>query len=162
MKNTLFRFAGAAICASGMLLAQTQAPPANAAPPAQHRQWNRGRMLDNLATKLNLTDAQKQQAQSIMASARQSSKTVAQELRQTRHALWDAAKTGQPEANIDQLSAKVGNLTGQLTAIRTKTFAQIYALLTPEQRTQADQMQHRGRGMFMGGNERSPGAGGGF
>ena len=119
-------------------------------------------MLDNLAAKLNLTDVQKQQAQSLLASAHQSSRTVAQQLRETRHALWDAAKAGQSEANIDQLSAKVGNLTGQLTAIRTKTFAQIYALLTPEQRTQAEQMRHRSRGMFMGGNERSPGAGGGF
>jgi Spy/CpxP family protein refolding chaperone len=162
MKSTLFRLAGAAICASGMLLAQTQASPGEAAPPAQHRQWNRGPMFDTLAAKLNLTDAQKQQAQSILGSARESSKSIAQQLRQARHGLWDAIKAGKSDAEIDQLSANMGNLTGQLTAIRTKAFARVYALLTPEQRIQTEQLRDRVRGMFMGGHERGPGARGGF
>ena len=41
-----------------MIFAQTPAPSTQQ-PPAQHRQWNRGQMLDRLATKLNLTDDQK-------------------------------------------------------------------------------------------------------
>ena len=138
-------------------MAQTQAPPVSA-PPAQHRQWHRGQMFDIFATKLNLTDAQKQQAHSILNSARESSKSVTQQLRQTRQGLRDAVKAGKSDADIDQLSANMGNLTGQLTAIRTKAFAKVYALLTPEQRVQAEQLRGHVRGMFMGGHEGGPGA----
>ncbi len=156
MKSTFVRFAGVAALASGMLMAQNPAPPAEGQPPAQHRQWNRGQShrgqgFDKMAQKLNLTDSQKAQARSIMDSARTSAKPIAQQLRQEKTALHDAVKAGKPDADIDQLSSQVGNLEGQLTAIRTKAFAKVYALLTPEQRTQADQMHQQRRGMFKGG-----------
>ena len=104
-----------------------------------------------MAQKLNLTDSQKEQARSIMDSARASAKPIAQQLRQEKTTLHDAVKAGKPDADIDQISSQVGNLEGQLTAIRTKAFAKVYALLTPEQRTQADQMHQQRRGMFKGG-----------
>src|ERR1700683_5414900 len=104
MKNTLFGLAALPVLASGMLFAQTPAPSNPAQPPAQHRQWNRGRRFDRMAAKLNLTDAQKQQAKSILQSARGSSQTVAQQLRQTRQALRDAIRAGQPDAAIDRIS----------------------------------------------------------
>jgi protein CpxP len=163
MKNTIFRVTGAVALASGMLLAQTQAP-ANPPQAGQHRQWNqgnRGQMFDRLATQLNLTDDQKQQAKAIMQSARESTRPIAQELRQNRQALNEAVKAGKPEADIDQLAANTGRLMGQMTAIRTKSFAKVYALLTPEQRTKADQLRGQHRGMFMGGHEHGHGAGAG-
>ena len=162
MKSTFVRFAGVAALASGMLMAQNPAPPAEGQPPAQHRQWNRGQShrgqgFERMAQKLNLTDTQKEQARSIMDSARTSAKPIAQQLRQERTALHDAVKAGKTDADIDQLSSQLGNLEGQLTAIRTKAFAKVYALLTPEQRTQADQMHQQRRNMFKGG--RGPGNG---
>jgi Spy/CpxP family protein refolding chaperone len=161
MKNTLFRFAGVAGLASGMLFAQTPAPPSQPQPPAQHRHGHRGQMLDRMATRLNLTAAQKQQAQSILQSAHEFSKPLAQQLRENRQALREAIKAGKPDADIEQLSTNAGNLAGQMTAIRTKSFAKIYALLTPEQRTKADQLGGHTRGMFMGGHERGHGGGAG-
>jgi protein CpxP len=161
MKNTLFRFAGIAGLASGMLFAQPQAPPSQPQPPAQHRQWHRGQMLDRMATRLSLTDAQKQQAQSILQGARESAKPLAQQLRENRQALRDAVKAGKPDTDIEQLSANTGNLVGQMAAIRAKSFAKIYALLTPEQRLKADQLGGHARGMFMGGHERGHGGGAG-
>jgi len=140
------RFGTLAALASGMIFAQTPAPSTQQ-PPAQHRQWNRGQMLDRLATKLNLTDDQKQQAKSIMGSAHESSKPVRDQLRQDRLALKDAVKTGKSDAEIDQISANLGRDTAQMTAIRTKAFAKVYALLTPEQRTLADQLRGHSRGM---------------
>jgi len=159
MRNTFIRFAGVAALASGMMFAQTPAP-SNPQPPAQHRQWNRGQMFDRLATRLNLTDDQKQQAKSILQSSHESIKPVAQQLRQDRQALRQAVTTGN-NAEIDRLSADVGNLTGQMTAARTKAFAKIYALLTPDQRTKADQLAGR-RGMFMHGHGHGQGGGTGF
>ena len=156
MKSTLVRFAGLAALASGILLAQNPAPPAEGQPPAQRRQWNRsqshrGQGFDKMAQKLNLTDSQKAQARSILDSARTSAKPIAQQLRQEQTALHEAVKAGRPDADIDRLSSQVGNLEGQMTAIRSKAFAKVYALLTPEQRTQADQMHQQRRGMFKGG-----------
>ena len=162
MKNTLVRFAGMAALASGMVFAQTPAPPAQPQSPAQRWQHRRGRMFDRMAARLNLTDAQKQQARSIMQSARQSARPIVEQLKQNRLALHAAIKAGKPDADIDQLAAAQGNLMGQATAIRTKAFAKVYALLTPEQRTKADQLGSHRRGMFMGGHEHGHGAGAGF
>jgi|SRR5579864_3257266 len=162
MRTSLFRVAGSAALAAGMLFAQTPAPPAQGSAPGQQRQWHRGPMLDRMASELNLTDDQKQQVKSILDSARQSAQPVAQQLRQDRQALRDAVQSGKSDANIDQLSGDVGNLTGQLTAIHTKAFAKIYALLTPDQRTKAQALHDRMRGMFMGGHAHGQGGGTGF
>jgi len=162
MKIAWIRFAAAPILASGMLLAQSPAPAAPAPPPAQHRQWQRVQMSDRLATKLNLTEAQRGQAKSIWQSARESSRPITQQLRQAHLALRQAAKAGKPAAEIDQLAANTGQLTGQLAAVRAKAFEQFYAMLTPEQRATADQLGGRFRGMFLGGHAHAPGAGAGY
>ena len=161
MKNKLIRFVGMAALASGMMFAQAPASPAQPQSPAERRQQFRGRMFDRMAAQLNLTDDQKQQAHSIMKSARESAQPINQQLKQNRVALHDAVKAGKPDADIDQLAATTGSLMGQTIAIRTKAFAKVYALLTPEQRTKADQLRGQGRGMFMGGHEHGHGAGSG-
>jgi Spy/CpxP family protein refolding chaperone len=160
MKNTFTRIAITAGLASGMLFAQTPAPSNPAQPPVEHRQWQRGQFFERMATRLNLTEDQKHQTRSVMHAARESSKPVVQQLRQSRQALRDAVKAGKSNAEIDQLSANVGNLAGQLATIRAKSFAKTYALLTPEQRTKADEMANHARGMFMGHGHRD-GAGAG-
>jgi|SRR5579871_894630 len=161
MKIPLIRFAVAPILASGMLFAQAPAPEAPAQPPAQHRQFRRGQMFERMATKLNLNDAQRSQAKSIFQSARESAQPIAQQLQQARVALRGAVKAGKSDAEIDQLAANAGQLSGQLTAVRTKAFAKFYAMLTPEQRTTADQLGGHFHGMFMGGHAHAPGAGAG-
>jgi Spy/CpxP family protein refolding chaperone len=161
MKNSIVRFAGMAALASGMMFAQAPAPPSQPQSPAQRWQQRRGRMFDRMAARLNLTDAQKEQARAIMQSARQSGRPIAQQLKQNRLALRDAVKAGKSDADIDQLAASTGTLMGQATAIRTKAFAKVYALLTPEQRTKADQLGSHGRGMFKGGHEHGHGDGAG-
>ena len=160
MKNTFTRIAITAGLASGMLFAQTPAPSNPAEPPVEHRQWHRGQFFERMATQLNLTEDQKQQTRSIMQASRESSRLAVQQLRQSRQALRDAVKAGRSGAEIDQLSANVGNLAGQLATIRARSFAKTYALLTPEQRTKVDEMAHRARGMFMGHGHRD-GAGAG-
>ena len=124
MKNTLTYLASVTALASGMLFAQTPAPSNPSQPPAQHRQWNRGQMFDRFATKLNLTDDQKTQAKSILQSSRESSQSIAQQLRQSRQALRGAVKAGKSDAEIDQLSANLGQLTGQMTAISHQSVRQ--------------------------------------
>jgi Spy/CpxP family protein refolding chaperone len=158
MKHTFTHFAITAGLASGMLFAQAPAPSTSAQPPAQHQQMRRGQFFERMATRLNLTEDQKQQTKSIMQAGRESSKPVVQQLRQSRQALRDAVKAGKSDAEINQLSANVGNLAGQVATIRAKTFAKTYALLTPEQRTKADEMHNHARGMFSHGHRGGTGA----
>jgi Spy/CpxP family protein refolding chaperone len=54
-----------------------------------------------------------------------------------------AALKANDTAAIERLSAKQGQLRGQLTAARTEAMAKFYQTLTPEQKTKADQLhQH--------------------
>lgn len=149
MKPIITKIATTAALATGMLFAQTPAPSAPAAnAPAAHERAHNGmrQHRERMAKELNLTDAQKQQAKSIFQNARETAKPVREELKQTRLALREAAKTGK-SGEIRELSAKQGNLMGKMTAIRTEAFSKFYQVLTPEQRAKADQMQqqHRAR-----------------
>jgi Spy/CpxP family protein refolding chaperone len=93
---------------------------------------------------LNLTPAQEQQAETIFGDARQKAQPIRQEMQQNREALTAAMKTNNT-AQIERLSAEQGNLKGKALAIHTEAMAKFYAILTPEQRTKADQMLERTR-----------------
>jgi len=85
---------------------------------------------------LNLSKDQKVQARTILQGAVQSAKPVAQQLKENREALA-AAVTGNDTAKIQQLSTTQGQLRGQILGIRSDAMAKFYAILTPEQRTAA-------------------------
>lgn len=148
MKRKFLSIAGVSVLAAGMALAQsTAAPdtatPNTAAPNSGRHSWRHGQagsMLNRLAAKLNLTDAQKQQAQTIFANARQSAKPVRDQLKQDRQALRAAAKSGASESQINQLANKMGPLMAKTTAIHAKAFSKFYAILTPAQQNQLNQM----------------------
>src|SRR5437764_13247475 len=93
--------------------------------PAQnpHPRAGNHMMIDRFAADLNLTDAQKQQAQSIFQAARQSAEPVHAQLKQSREALTAAVKSGASDAEIDKLANSLGPLMAQTTAIHNKAFA---------------------------------------
>ena len=91
---------------------------------------------------LNLTPAQKQQADTIFSDAKQKTESIRQEMRQNREALHAAVKANNT-SQIETLSMHQGELHGKMLAIRSAAMAKFYAILTPEQRTQADQMRSR-------------------
>ena len=113
-----------------------------------------GRGLDFLAGYLALTDAQKQQAQTIFDAARAASETARGQIESARDALQTAVKANRPEAELDRLAAAVGTIEGQLVAIDAKASAKFYALLTPEQKAKYDELRNRG-----GGRGERPGTG---
>ena len=140
MKRQLIKFAAVTTLASGMMFAQAPSP----SPNTQARPHNFIRQhMARIAQQLNLTDTQKQQAKTIFQQARQTAQPVREQLKQNRQALAEAAKAGNGEAAIQQLSARQGNLLGQMVAVRTEAFAKFYATLTPEQRTKADQLRQQ-------------------
>jgi Spy/CpxP family protein refolding chaperone len=111
--------------------------------PRVHGNRNGGRR--QLLQKLNLTPDQKTQARQIFQDAAGQSRPVAVQMKQVREQLMQAAKTGAPDANIDQLAEKEAPLAAQLAAIRAKAFEKFYAILNPDQRQQVDAMPHLGR-----------------
>jgi Spy/CpxP family protein refolding chaperone len=137
MKHSLLNVAGVAALAAGMTFGQS-APaqdPSNQQTPRAGRHADRGPMMGRFGADLNLTDAQKQQAQAIFSAARQSGQAVRDQIKQNREALAAAVKSGASDAEIDRLSGSLGPLLAQETANHTKAFSKFYAILTPDQKT---------------------------
>jgi Spy/CpxP family protein refolding chaperone len=105
-----------------------------------------GRGLDFLAGYLALTDAQKQQAQTIFNAADSAAETARGQLASARQSLQTAIKANASESELDRLSAAVGTIEGQLLAINAKASAKFYALLTAEQRAKYDELGNRSGG----------------
>ena len=110
--------------------------------------------LNQMASRLNLTDAQKTSAIGIFTTAYTNGQAIQTNLQTNRDALSAAVKANNT-ASIDQLSTASGALSGQLTAIHSKAEAAFYALLTADQKTLYDAMPH-------GGGPGRGGPGGGF
>jgi Spy/CpxP family protein refolding chaperone len=143
MKRHLFQYAAVTTLAAGMALAQAPATDRQPAPqraPFTHPVFGHEQMMQAL----NLTTSQKQQVKTIFDGARQKAEPIRQEMRQNREALYAAEKANNT-LQIERLSAHQGELHGKALAIRSEAMAQFYAILTPEQRIEADQMLSRMR-----------------
>ena len=141
MKPQLFQFAAVTALAAGMALAQAPATGTRPAPqrvPFAHPVFGHEQMMQAL----NLTTVQQQQANTIFGDARQKAEPIRQEMRQNREALHAAVKANNT-SQIERLSSHQGELQGKALAIRSEAMAKFYAILTPEQRTKADQMLSR-------------------
>ena len=68
---------------------------------------------------------------------------LAQQLQQERQSLKAAVQAGD-NAQIQQLSTAMGALHGQMLAARSAGMAQFYALLTPDQKAKAAQLEPKG------------------
>lgn len=132
MKHRILTALSVTALAAGMLLADT--------PAVQGHRGGRG--IERMATVLGLTDAQKTQAKAIFDAERQAAQPLFQQVRTLRQSLRGAA-TG-AGGDVDQLSSQLGTLTGQLSAIHTKSMAQFYALLTPDQQAKAQALRPMG------------------
>jgi periplasmic protein CpxP/Spy len=126
-----------------MALAQAPATGTRPAPqkvPPAHREFGHGQMMQDL----NLTPAQKQQAETIFNDAKQKAEPIREEMRQNREALHAAMKANNT-SQIEQLSSRHGELEGKAMAIRSAAMAKFYTILTPEQRTKAEEMRSQMR-----------------
>jgi Spy/CpxP family protein refolding chaperone len=128
--------------------AQQTQTPATTAPTVQQRQrgrMNRRMMMRRRARtragairQLNLTDAQKQQAQSLRRETLERNRAVREELKQ----LLQKRRQG-TLSEADQARAR--ELRQQLQQSRQNTRAQLAGLLTEEQRTKLQEMRKNRR-----------------
>ena len=106
------------------------------------------------ASKLNLTDAQKQQIRDIKAADRAANKALFQQFRTKRQEIRAMRQNNDP--NLEAAKAELKSMHQQLRAARKATREKIYSnVLTAAQQTTFDRnvtqmkermQQHRGRG----------------
>ena len=141
MKRYLFQFGAITGLAAGIALAQAPATGIRPAPqtvPFTQPVFGHEQMMQAL----NLTTVQQQQATTIFGDAMQKAEPIREEMRQNREALHAAVKANNT-LEIERLSSHQGELQGKALAIKSEAMAKFYAVLTPEQRTKADQMLSR-------------------
>jgi Spy/CpxP family protein refolding chaperone len=143
MKNNTnaIRFAGAAVLAAGMLMAQATAPPATAGVPA----WLQNK-IDRAAIVLDFTPQQKTQVQNIASAAMAQAQPIVQQLKANRASMRQLITSAAPATQIQSLAAQQGTLIGQLIGIRSTAMAQVWSLLTPAQQQKALQLHEFGYG----------------
>jgi Spy/CpxP family protein refolding chaperone len=142
MNQHWFRFAAVTTLAGWMVLMHIPVLRAQPGPtnPPEHPVFGHPQMMEAL----NLTTTQKQQANTIFSDARQKAQPIREDMRQNREAL-DAAVKANNTSQIESLSSQWGILQGKAQAIRSTAMAKFYAILTPEQRIKADQIQSQMR-----------------
>jgi Spy/CpxP family protein refolding chaperone len=149
MKKFAMLAGGLLLMPSGFIvLAQQTQTPMTTAPTIQQRQRvragrrmmmrRRARMREAALRQLNVTDAQKQQAQALRRENFERNRAVREELKQ----LLQKRRQG-TLAEADQARAR--QLRQQLRESRLRTRAQIAGLLTEEQRTRWQEMRKNRR-----------------
>jgi Spy/CpxP family protein refolding chaperone len=110
-------------------------------------------MLEHMARELNLTDAQKEQVKTIMESAESSSQGTHAKLEEVHKQIEAATANGQfDEAQVRTLASQQAQLEADMMVEHLRAKSKVFAILTAEQRTKAEEMHKRmGPPRHMGG-----------
>jgi protein CpxP len=113
-----------------------------------------GDMLEHMSRELNLTDAQKQQVKAIFDATQSTAEGIHTKLEETHKQIEAATANGQfDEAQVRTLANQQAQLEADMLVEHLRAKSKVYAILTAEQRTKADEMmkEHGGRGHGPGG-----------
>jgi Spy/CpxP family protein refolding chaperone len=134
--------AGLMLTGISLAIAADTAVSAAPATPGPQGGWHHHRHGGMLLSKLNLTPEQQVSIKTIMANAGPQMKSIFQEMRDNSQKLRQTQPT---DANYAAVVAQVtqanGSLHSQMITQRESVRAQIYEILTPEQRTQLATLQ---------------------
>jgi Spy/CpxP family protein refolding chaperone len=134
--------------AAGMVFAEMPARQAATAPEHNQMDSPRGnRMKANREVRwklmtgyLDLTAPQQTKVKAIFSNAREEARPLHKQLREVRAELRAAIRENKP---VKELSAKEGNVLGQLAGIRANSAEQFRALLTPQQLQKLQELHAR-------------------
>lgn len=99
-----------------------------------------GRMLAHMADRLDLSDAQQEQAEQIISGAVEQGQQYREEMSSLREQLRAMQGNFDPDT-ARSLSQQIGTLTGEVVYLMASTHARIYDMLTPEQREQMEALR---------------------
>ena len=110
-----------------------------------------GRGFGRVAEKLNLSDEQKTQIKTIMDDSKTRVKPLMEAMRENRKQGKELGQDGVfNEEQVNQIANTQAETMKQLFIEREKTKAQIFAVLTPEQRAEAAKMKDGFKERFRG------------
>jgi Spy/CpxP family protein refolding chaperone len=102
----------------------------------------RGMFGQRMAQQLGLTDAQQQQIKSILQAEKPKMQPLMQELKQERQQMNSLTDSGNfDEAAVRAAASKQAQTETDLAVERARVKSQIFAVLTPDQRTKAQEME---------------------
>ncbi len=130
---------------SSMVQAQTPHTPPTPAQMAQHE-------VDRFTTLLSLNSTQQEQATTIFTAAATTSQGLHTSERTTHQALEAAIKANDASA-IQQAATQSGQLSGEMTLARATAQAKFMEILTPDQKTKFEALEH---GHEYGGDHGGP------
>jgi Spy/CpxP family protein refolding chaperone len=102
--------------------------------------------VDYWAGKLGLDSNQQASLKTIFDDQEHSTEALKKSLEQTRVALAATEKANSVVPQIDRLSADLGAIFAQAVAVQAKAHARFYALLTPDQKEQFDELTELAEG----------------
>lgn len=111
---------------------------------AQTQKHEHGREMfgARMAQKLNLSDAQQQQIKGILQAEKPKMQPLMQELKQERQQVNSLTESGTfDEAAVRAAAGKEAQTMTDLAVERARVKSQIFAVLTPDQRTEAQTME---------------------
>ena len=108
------------------------------------------RIAAHIARRLDLTDAQQAKVKSILEAERQNVAPLFAQAAKNRQQLHEATANGKfDEAQVRAIAAQQAQTMTELIVAKERVKAKIYnEVLTPEQRTKADQLMQRMEGHF--------------
>ena len=93
---------------------------------------------------LNLTDAQKEQMKQIAARYRENAKTLHQQLRGSHRDSFDAMSDGAFNESAVRAAAQArAQVQVEMEVARARMMSEMYAVLTPEQKAQLNQLKQQ-------------------
>lgn len=101
-------------------------------------------LVEKIAKELGLNEEQKTQALAILDSSKETIKPLMEQMKQNHETAKSLGTDGNfDEAKVNQLATEQSETMKKLFIEKEKAKAQLFAILTPEQREKAKQMQEQ-------------------
>ena len=99
---------------------------------------------------LDLNDSQKQQLSTILDGAIQSASLIQEQLHKAQQSLFEAAKAGASDSEINKAADQQGSLSSQMLSIQARSFAKVCNMLTNDQKAKSDSFIYDRIGILLG------------
>jgi periplasmic protein CpxP/Spy len=101
-------------------------------------------LVERIANELGMNEEQKTQAKSVIEASKERVKPLMEQMKQSRETVKDLGTDGNfDEAKVNEIANQQSETMKQLFIEKEKTKAQLFAILTPEQREKAKAMQDK-------------------
>lgn len=108
-------------------------------------------LVEKIAQELGLNEDQKTQAKAVIDASKERIRPLFESMKQNREIIKDLGTDGNfDEAKVNEIANQQSETMKQLFIEKEKTKAQLFAILTPDQREKAKTMQEKFAGKMKG------------